>query len=670
MMQPSTARVALLGVIAAAALSVTTPISVLADTGGQVGSAPTASSLSASAPAADPKGGGWRHVAPLPTGRQINGVSMVSQSEGWLVTAYGGIFHTTDAGVTAQAQESGTDQDLNAVVFTDALHGSAVGNVVVATSDGGRTWQLGTRSGDQSSLYAEDFVSRTTGYAVGGDGVVMKTTDGGYSWALAGQRVPGGENLLAVDFASKTTGWTVGAAGTIAKTTDGGKTWALQDSGTTAFLTGVSFVDRREGWAAGGGAMLHTDNGGATWTSQTLPASAWVDRVQFVDADNGWAVGSGSNIVHTNDGGSTWTTQQGGVYVSNQFQDRLEDLSFTDALHGLAVGMDGVLYATVDGGATWVDRQQGYGDVGRVVQTDAKHLWANSDFGYLLISTDGGRHWSKRAIDPDPTVIIGATGLTFTDNKNGWLVTSIFAGNTFTPIRHTTDGGLTWLPVASEPAGVTYGAIDTVDNRHVVATHANALSILHTDDGGRSWAESEIVHPPDEDLTFMDVDMVTPLVGYVIGNLPGATEVGSILKTVDGGATFRVVYRNSNITTKTPQVSFSDARHGWGTGMNGVMYHTADGGRTWSAQQTGTGIALFRAVHTVSASVAWAAGADDFDLSGGAVARTVDGGTSWTVEHPGAARTFNGIAARDARSAVVGGLYEPRSDTGGMYRRP
>lgn len=613
-------------------------------------------------------GGGWQHVAPLPTGRQINGLAMVSAAEGWMVTTYGGIYHTTDGGVTGQPQPSGTVQDLNAVRFTDALHGSAVGNAVVATSDGGATWQLGTRTGNLSSLYAEDFVSVITGYAVGGGGVVMKTTDGGHTWAPTGRPpVSSTDNLLAVNFVSTSIGWTVGANGDIAKTTNGGASWMLQPSGTTAFLTGVSFINAQEGWATGGNVMLHTVNGGLSWTPQTLPATAWLTKVQFLDAHNGWAAGTDSDIIHTVDGGATWVTQQGGVHVSNQFQDRLEDLRFSDALHGLAVGTNGVLYGTVDGGSTWTDRQQGYGNVGRVVQTDASHLWASSDFGFLLSSTDGGLHWSKRAIDPDPTVTIGATGLTFTDNNNGWLVTDIFGGNAFTPIRHTTDGGLTWPPVASEPPNVTYDAIDTVDNVHVVATVASILSIKFTADGGRSWATSKIVDSRQESLDFIDVDMVTPLVGYVIGNFPGDT--GSILKTIDGGATFRVVFRNNNITTKTPQVSFSDARHGWGTGMNGVIYHTADGGKTWQAQQTGTGIALFRGVHAVSQTIAWAVGSDNLDLTGGAIARTVDGGMTWTVEHPGAIKAFNGVTAMDGSTAVAGGLYDPRSDTGGIYKR-
>ncbi len=59
------------------------------------------------------------------------------------------------------------------------------------------------------------------------------------------------------------TGTAVGAEGTILHTTDGGATWTLQSSGTTVPLSGVTFVDANTGWAVGeGGTILHTTTGG------------------------------------------------------------------------------------------------------------------------------------------------------------------------------------------------------------------------------------------------------------------------------------------------------------------------------------------------------------------------------------------------------------------------
>jgi photosystem II stability/assembly factor-like uncharacterized protein len=70
-------------------------------------------------------------------------------------------------------------------------------------------------------------------------------------------------SLYDVSFTDADTGTAVGQNGTIVRTTNGGTTWVEQDSGTTNNLAGVSFVDANTGWAAGSnGTILHTKNGG------------------------------------------------------------------------------------------------------------------------------------------------------------------------------------------------------------------------------------------------------------------------------------------------------------------------------------------------------------------------------------------------------------------------
>ena len=55
-------------------------------------------------------------------------------------------------------------------------------------------------------------------------------------------------------------GWAVGANGTIIKTTNGGATWKVQPSGTTKNLHSVHFPSPRRGWAVGDdGTILEND---------------------------------------------------------------------------------------------------------------------------------------------------------------------------------------------------------------------------------------------------------------------------------------------------------------------------------------------------------------------------------------------------------------------------
>jgi len=50
-------------------------------------------------------------------------------------------------------------------------------------------------------------------------------------------------NLKSTSFISPMEGWVVGENGTILRTTDGGNTWAKQESGTNVDLFDVSFTD-------------------------------------------------------------------------------------------------------------------------------------------------------------------------------------------------------------------------------------------------------------------------------------------------------------------------------------------------------------------------------------------------------------------------------------------
>ncbi|MFA4948485.1 MAG: YCF48-related protein, partial [Candidatus Krumholzibacteriia bacterium] len=69
--------------------------------------------------------------------------------------------------------------------------------------------------------------------------------------------------LNGVRFADANTGVAVGIDGTILRTTDGGVTWVRQDSGTTADLYAVHLMNTNTVVVAGeGGAILKTTTGG------------------------------------------------------------------------------------------------------------------------------------------------------------------------------------------------------------------------------------------------------------------------------------------------------------------------------------------------------------------------------------------------------------------------
>ena len=111
---------------------------------------------------------------------------------------------------------------------------------------------------------------------------------------------------MRVHFADERLGWAVGDNGTILKTQDGGKNWKQPTRKTEMDIASVRFINPTIGWAVGvNGLILATTDGGITWNTQTgVNANLW--DVFFVDASHGWVVGENGKIYMTKDGGKQW----------------------------------------------------------------------------------------------------------------------------------------------------------------------------------------------------------------------------------------------------------------------------------------------------------------------------------------------------------------------------
>jgi hypothetical protein len=160
-----------------------------------------------------------------------------------------------------------------------------------------------------------------------------------------------------VHFADGSNGWAVGGPGGIVHTTNGGGTWIEQNAGTSSYLQDIFFVDASTGWCVGdGGTVRYTTDGGVTWQAQSPGTAAEFRSVFFIDAVTGWIAGVDFNsllpvILHTEDGGLSWQAQDTGT--GSDFIV-LEDICFIDANHGWVAGLlwpdTGVILHTENGG--------------------------------------------------------------------------------------------------------------------------------------------------------------------------------------------------------------------------------------------------------------------------------------------------------------------------------
>jgi photosystem II stability/assembly factor-like uncharacterized protein len=286
-------------------------------------------------------------------------------------------------------------------------------------------------SGTFAWLHAVFFVDERRGWAVGGKGALLSTTDGGATWEL--KKPPTEDALRDLFFNDAETGWVVcerspfeppakdESASYLLKTTDGGASWSrvevTRGADVDLRLAGVRFADREHGWVYGElGALFATADGGASWERQRVPTRHLLLGASFLDARTGWLSGGGLTVLKTSDGGATWRAgtvflpaSEGGQRPQSaepgraQGRDpaqrvssrRLNAVCFATQELGWAVGAEGVILATADGGRTWRPQESGVGDdLFDVKFFDAREGWAVGSDGAMLHTVDGGHTWS------------------------------------------------------------------------------------------------------------------------------------------------------------------------------------------------------------------------------------------------------------------------------------
>ncbi|MBK7856557.1 MAG: T9SS type A sorting domain-containing protein [Bacteroidetes bacterium] len=194
----------------------------------------------------------------------------------------------------------------------------------------------------------------------------------------------------------------------------------------------------------------------------------------------------------------------------------------------------------------------------------------------------------------------------FTDANNG------IASGMNGAIVTTVDGGTTWVPRTS---GVTANLKDVfmADPQTAYAVGLTG-TIIKTSDGGATWA----TQTSGTTKLLSDVYFVSPSVGWVAG------DDGTIKTTTDGGATW--TSQASGTTSDLQAIFFISSTEGWitgnGIGLAGTVLHTSNAGLTWTLQTVPAG--NYADIHFINANEGWIVG------SSSAVAKTTDGGITWT----------------------------------------
>ncbi|WP_089725440.1 YCF48-related protein [Candidatus Thiosymbion oneisti] len=327
---------------------------------------------------------------PLPTGTDARLYRIqFSQDEqhGWIIGTKGTLLRTTDGGQTWQPLPTDTDAWLYRIQFSqDEQRGWIIGDkgTLLRTTDGGQIWTTVHDKGVRWNYmaFAQDGLSGIVWRP--SDKTIDYTSDGGQSWnpADVSFSLPDAPpsltdaTLFAVDMdAEGRRIWAVGANGTLIVSDDGGGSWALAETGVKQDLTDIRMADNGSSGLVIGekGVILRTEDGGQNWKELKHGTNVDLKGLHLAaDGQTAWVVGEEGRVLHTKDGGDTWESQKSGIKATLTAVHFDEDLKT-----GWIVGLDGLLVRTLDGGQTWTLVETG---------TD-KHLYA------VGLSDDGTTGW-------------------------------------------------------------------------------------------------------------------------------------------------------------------------------------------------------------------------------------------------------------------------------------
>ena len=503
----------------------------------------------------------WR-IIPLPGNVSTTGTSFfIDMTTGWwLSTSKNGyqLERTTDGGVTWQSMFDHLPWK-EGFQFVDANTGWEVVNdsrmQLLRTRDGGKTWQELTPrllpvDPDRSAIarlevgYSPIFESvqmtdSSSGWALGANGYIFHTTDGGKEWQDVTPRygdIVAHREFFALD---AWRAWTTvsspseliwPAPEAIWSTNDGGQSWhqlIALSQGQHIAPGSIQFLDENAGWFQWNDLqefhLMKTKDNGGTWESQITgqnPPHA-MDPIGFVflNEKKGFRTEpiaehtleellNGSDVLtisKTSDGGDTWqpvnlprmlidpaeisldeTISPGHLVYPNGVKELMNE-KFSCNQNTLQIfAPDTIDLSVICEGASRegkpvraADTVYNFVMVENYLSTDAGESWNNwMSVGYDLYSQS---LYDGTARVPFETVF-------FIGNGTGWRMDS-GDSNRSGRLQHTVDGGKSWTVIKT--VSWDKAQFDFVNEQEgwALAKSGDTVSLVHTTDGGLTWEE-------------------------------------------------------------------------------------------------------------------------------------------------------------------------------------
>jgi photosystem II stability/assembly factor-like uncharacterized protein len=480
-------------------------------------------------------------------------------------------------------------------------------------------WEWLNPKPTHASLKEIKFIDLNTGYCIGGNGTILKTTNSGANWKfLEIWNQPGFFDYSLMHVFNKDTLIVIGNSPNIYKSTNGGSNWASVNTGSTEIIHGLYFRNSLTGYITGSnGILLKTTTGGNSWVIIPVNLYVYETAVSFPDDNTGYL--AGQKLLRTTNGGVSWDSSS----------------VITDAncmyFHNNSTGFIGAnnLYITTNAGNNWEKIQSDAYQIRSIKFRNSLTGYANAD-NIILKTTNGGFNWSN----------IGASqgnGLDFIDNLNGFSCSADSYGSI---IRKTTNGGANWINLNNRfESGDIYSIF--IVNELTGYYGGTSGNLGKTTNGGQSW--TNILNISGQFIN--SIYFLNENTGY-FGQTNGANS-GIIRKTTNAG----VNWTSYGVASPVNAIMFADLNTGYALGTRNMILKTTNGGSNWGG--TSVPSTWINGLFVLNSNTVMAVGSHTSGNIQSFVTKTTNGGLNWHSQDYNWGSTGNSVYFTDLNTGYV-----------------
>ncbi len=352
------------------------------------------------------------------------------------------------------------------------------------TTNGGNSWQDFTVPSAPHTTMAAKITDPQTIYTASRDSI-WKSTNFGTSFQRSfGINTNLDDEIYAMDFWNNEIGAAVGNNGAIYLTTNGGVNWDSKKNGFYDNIRDLSIADNYSYIVGLNNRIFKINNSNFSIDSISIPGGEKMFGIYFHDQNNGYIAGESGKILKTSNNGISW------IELHSNINYYLVDIEFANEDYGYSVGSSGKILKTSNGGVNWSAIEKDSMPTGQFfnLQVINENKLYVAGEGGMFRTTNGGNNWqniSKRNLSG----FIAYSDIHFINDQTGFASGLNYSQSYSQFIMKTTDSGNNWdysLLPNDLPLSIHFNSICFISDS-IGYCSGQYGTILKTTNAGHSW---------------------------------------------------------------------------------------------------------------------------------------------------------------------------------------